>query len=91
MEKKMEMYVKFGNLKKAVILNEASPISFVSMSAVLLKKTKPKQISNLEKCNLAWFDLQMILFFSERILRSMWHMQAESSATVGQLTPGHGK
>lgn len=53
MEKKMEMYVKFGNLKKAVILNEASPISFVSMSAVLLKKTKPKQISNLEKCNLA--------------------------------------
>lgn len=53
MEKKMEMYVKFGNLKKAVILNEASPISFVSMSAALLKKTKPKQISNLEKCNLA--------------------------------------
>lgn len=52
-KKKMEMYVIFGNLKKAVILNEASPISFVSMSAVLLKKTKPKQISNLEKCNLA--------------------------------------
>lgn len=49
------MYVIFGNLKKAVILNEASPISFVSMSAALLKKkkTKPKQISNLEKCNLA--------------------------------------
>lgn len=52
-KKKMEMYVIFGNLKKAVTLNEASPISFVSMSAVLLKKTKPKQISNLEKCNLA--------------------------------------
>lgn len=37
-KKKMEMYVIFGNLKKAVILNEASPISFVSMSAALLKK-----------------------------------------------------
>lgn len=34
----MEMYVIFGNLKKAVTLNEASPISFVSMSAALLKK-----------------------------------------------------